>query len=678
MKYRADIDGFRSIAVLLVILFHFELGNFSGGFIGVDIFFVLSGYLISSIVFEQIRNSAFSFSGFYFRRIRRLFPVYVLVMLCTFIAAYWIMLPQDFREFGKSLLASTFYISNILFYLSSGYFDTASHLKPLLHTWSLSVEEQFYLIFPLLAWLLAKLNSRHLFSAFLLLTVVSFTSAIYYIQLDESAAFYLYPFRAWEMFLGTLIALKPLPISRSALTRQISASIGILCIAIPSFTYTPSTLFPGWAALLPCLGTMIIIDSSKLSKTWLSNTLSRAPFVYIGKISYSLYLWHWPVFVLYSYSKPNGTDIFDTLLMLALTFAASVLGYLLIEKPTRSGNIRLFKTAAPTYLSTLALSIVLAGLGLFVYKKDGLPSRLDPQIATLALATSDFLKDTSHCFESDNSAIPGLDYCEYGKPLEAENYVLVIGDSHAGAMMPGVKKAFLGSGVDVLQIWFAGCPPIFGIEKDESVSSTIVDQECTLRNQRTKQFIEENQNRISSIVIIGRWTYYVNGGGIGYDQENSIAIWEEGSQKDEMISNATAMLSAFDKTLRSLNSLNKKIFVVEQPPEISNFMGRTLAIELITGQQSYESALADLAFETLSSVNARQGVINQFFEDQMKAGNLSILKTHEYFCDSQKCSAFIGDTPGFADNNHLSAEGSRKISDMFQPVIVHFSEQVQP
>jgi peptidoglycan/LPS O-acetylase OafA/YrhL len=675
VTYRADIDGFRSIAVLLVIFFHFELGSLSGGFIGVDIFFVLSGYLISSIVFEQLKTGSFSFSGFYFRRIRRLFPVYVVVMLATFAVAYWIMLPQDFREFGKTLIASTLYISNILFYLGSGYFDTGAHLKPLLHTWSLSVEEQFYFVFPFVAWLLVKIQTRYLFQVFLALTIASFIAATYYIKLDENAVFFLYPFRAWEMFLGTLIALKPLPISRSSTLRHFSAGAGLICIAVPAVYYDSSTLFPGLAALAPCLGAMLIIDSARTHSTWLSVLLSTRPFVYIGKISYSLYLWHWPIFVLFSYIKPQGITVNDSMIMLVVTFAASAVSYALVEKPIRSGQIALFKKALPTYATTFALTFILAGLGFLVYKKDGMDERFSPEIATLAKATSDFLKDTLHCTEGGNDQVPDLDFCEYGDPLNASQYVLIWGDSHSGAMMPSFKKAFENRGIDALQIWFAGCPPLFGIEKDESVSSTLVDQECGARNRKTQQFIRDNQHKISAVLMVGRWSYYINGGGIGYDAHNTISLWHTGDETSQQESTQTVFLSALDQTFEWFTELEKSVFFVEQPPEISNFKGRSLAIELATGQSSFEDAVNTFAVEPIDSVENRQGALDDYLTQAKQSKRLVVLPTHQFFCDKVSCSAFIDDYPVFADNNHLSAEGARKISQIYAPLIKYISSE---
>jgi len=259
VKYRADIDGLRAIAVLGVILFHYGVPGFSGGFIGVDVFFVLSGYLIGSIIFSQLNTDSFSFSTFYFRRIRRLFPVYVVVMLLTTMFAYWFMLPSDFREFGQSLLSSTLYLSNIHFYNEAGYFDSASHLKPLLHTWSLSVEEQFYIIFPFLAWLIFYFNKKLILFCILALTFLSFILAEIFIERDMSAVFYLYPFRAWEMFFGVLLSLNRLGQLKNILWANFWSIVGMALIVVPIIFYDQTTMFPALNALAPCLGTILAV-----------------------------------------------------------------------------------------------------------------------------------------------------------------------------------------------------------------------------------------------------------------------------------------------------------------------------------------------------------------------------------------------------------------------------------
>ncbi|HET8704783.1 MAG TPA: acyltransferase, partial [Pseudomonadales bacterium] len=258
LNYREDIDGLRAIAVSSVVLYHFGIAGFGGGYVGVDIFFAISGYLIGSIVFTQLGKNKFSFSNFYIRRIRRLFPASFAMTVFALLVGYRLLLPAEFRELGQSILASTLYMSNVLFYMKAGYFDSASHMKPLLHTWSLSAEEQFYLIFPLAAWLCYRYAKRAMVAFFSIACLASLIAAAVYIHKDQSAVFYLYPFRAWEMFIGVVVGISKVSfgkLNENRLSSNGLALIGLALVCYPILFYTKDTLFPGLAALSPCVGT---------------------------------------------------------------------------------------------------------------------------------------------------------------------------------------------------------------------------------------------------------------------------------------------------------------------------------------------------------------------------------------------------------------------------------------
>ncbi|WP_158658166.1 acyltransferase family protein [Agarilytica rhodophyticola] len=668
MNYRADIDGIRAIAVSIVILFHFSVPGFSGGFIGVDVFFVLSGYLISSIIFSQLEKGKFEFGNFYFRRIRRLFPVYIVVMLATFAVAYALMLPKEFREFGQSLLASTVYVSNILFYLQAGYFDTSSHLKPLLHTWSLSVEEQFYLIFPFVAWVTAKFSRKSLFILFATLTLASFAAAAYYIHRDNSAVFYLYPFRAWEMFLGTLLATQFIPQLKSKLSNDIAAVCGLLLIIIPNFFYDSSTLFPGVSALAPCLGTVLLLYTGVSHSGWVQRILSSSPPVFIGKLSYSLYLWHWPVYVLYTYGKPEGADTIDICIMSACTFIASLLSWKFVETPIRKGQVVLFNNKVNVFTSTALVSVLFMAVGFYIHSTLGMPNRLDSKTAAFAVAASDLFGDFENCEENTNKTLPNIGFCAIGSPFTSTSYTLVWGDSHGGAYKRGYKSLVEGKDHNVLVAWDGGCPPIYNFNKDESVSSTVVDEQCSKRNQAVRRLIERD-SRINAIVMVGRWSYYINGGGVGIDAENKITIWPDGAEPGSVDDEAAYFVDAFTKTLEVLTKDKHKVFVVEQPPEFTRYLARTLAINLMNGSADFEKNLAELATQDYPSVLARQGKMQTALDAVEQRGLATILRTHKYFCSESTCSLMINDAPTYFDNNHVSSLGAVQIKTMFSPVV---------
>ncbi|PCK08879.1 MAG: hypothetical protein COA42_06905 [Alteromonadaceae bacterium] len=696
MNYRADIDGLRAIAVIIVIMFHYGLGSFSGGFIGVDVFFVLSGYLIGSIIFSQLQKGRFDFSTFYFRRIRRLFPVYLVVMVSTFLLAYMLMLPQDFKKFGQSLFASTVYISNILFYLKAGYFDSASHLKPLLHTWSLSVEEQFYMVFPLVAWIFSRFSPRNLFALFGVLTLVSFGAAALYIEKDASAVFYLYPFRAWEMFFGTLLAINFVPPLRNQLLNNITAAAGILLILVPNFLYDASTSFPGINALAPCFGTVLIIYSGTHSQGWVHQLLATKVPVFIGNISYSLYLWHWPIYVLYTYILPNEAEASDIWIMAAATFILSVLSWRFVETPFRLGKIKYTDRHSVIFASTAVLSLVFMAGGYYIYKSDGIPQRLEGKTAAFAHASGDLFGDFTYCKEEDNTIFPDVAFCSLGQqPLnggnffDGENYTLIWGDSHGGAYKRGYAYALekfnnqlhdpaRNVSTNTLIVWTGGCPPVFDIAKDENTSSKVIDDRCPVRNQAIADLLQRDKHRINAVALVGRWSYYMNGGGVGVDAHNQIRIWRHSAPETEINNQGEFFIDMFSATVKQLKEDNFKVFAIEQPPEFEFYKARKLALALIREGEGFTENLEQFSTQDYASINARQQTMRQAFNTLEDQRLLEPLYTHQYFCSQSQCSLMLDDMPAYYDNNHVSSTGATRISDMFLPMLDYLSANKVP
>lgn len=298
--YRADIEGLRALAVIPVILYHARLFS-PGGFVGVDVFFVISGYLITKIITSHLRCGHFTLAGFYQRRVRRIFPALFLMFAVSSAFAYLLLLPHELMQFGKSLIASAAFVSNVFFSSQSDYFDVASEQKPLLHVWSLAVEEQFYILWPLIVVALNKKAGEK--GTLLFCVIVSFTSLLYgeyFVHQAPTAAFYLLPARAWELALGALLAMfinfgwfRQTP----RYVADIASIVGIALICVAIFSYDEVMPFPGFAALVPCVGAALVIGAGESRTTLGGRLLSLPPFALIGRISYSLYLWHWPILV---------------------------------------------------------------------------------------------------------------------------------------------------------------------------------------------------------------------------------------------------------------------------------------------------------------------------------------------------------------------------------------------
>ena len=365
MHYRPDIDGLRTVAVVPVLLFHAGLG-LSGGFTGVDVFFVISGYLITTLLLGEMDERRFSLLGFYERRARRILPALFTVLIATTVAALLLMTPTDLVSYAKSAASTAGFLANIWFYTQEGYFTEAAELKPLLHTWSLGVEEQYYLLFPPLLWLVLLLGRNRPPAILLALAgLASFALSVQGAIDAPKAAFYLPHYRVWELLLGSGLALATARgwLARPARHAWLAAAAGLAglaMIAAAALLYGPETRFPGAAALLPCLGAALVIWSGTSPRTPAARLLALPPLVWIGKLSYSLYLWHWPIIAFAVYRKGEDLAASEGLACLALALVLSALSWRLVEQPFRNrarlSRRAIFASAATATALTLAVA----------------------------------------------------------------------------------------------------------------------------------------------------------------------------------------------------------------------------------------------------------------------------------------------------------------------------------
>ncbi len=374
LKYRAEIDGLRAIAVTAVILFHAGFSFISGGYTGVDVFFVISGFLITGIILPKIKDGNFSLREFYEKRARRLLPAVYIVFLFSTIGAWVTLLPSQFKDYAKSLISAIFGVSNIFFFKTSDYWDTATELKPLIHTWSLGVEEQFYFIFPLILLALTLfLKGRFYIFVTLLVTAISFLASVLLVNKYPDFTFYLLPTRAWEMGLGGVGAMinfnsKGVSLANrvSPIIKQILAYAGIGMILTPFFLFTHSTVFPGLSALPSCVGTILVLLFAS-NQTHIGKFLTFKPLVIIGLMSYSLYLWHQPIFAFFRIWWITPPSLTQVCALIAATFVGSWLSLRFIETPFRN---RSFLTAKQFYTGVVVSSAVfLVGAAIVLQQK---------------------------------------------------------------------------------------------------------------------------------------------------------------------------------------------------------------------------------------------------------------------------------------------------------------------
>jgi peptidoglycan/LPS O-acetylase OafA/YrhL len=453
--YRADIDGLRGISVLAVIAFHAFPDLVPGGFIGVDVFFVISGFLISGIIFDEMRSDAFSLRSFYARRIRRIFPALVLVLTVTALVGWWILLPQDMLRLGKQLLSSAAFVANFYFWFQSGYFSPDAHSFPLLHLWSLGVEEQFYIVWPLVLLLLRRRPDR-IFAAILVIAALSFLLNILTIDHHE-ANFYSPLTRAWELMLGAAVAwlVRHYPSVVTARQTEPLRILGLLAILSAAFMFNSQMRYPGWLALVPTIGSALLVASP--GKGGVTSYLTATgPIVATGRISYPLYLWHWPLLVLAEAFKFVTLTVLERGLVVAVSFILAGLTYEWVEKPIRFGPAGRAKIAS---LGAGMISVAVAGVA--IINARGFETRFPPEIRALADVPAISREQRQHeCFLDLKQETTFADSCvEAKRPL-----VLTWGDSTIAALMPGFRKRQQEVHFGLAQFNASSCPPQLSVD----------------------------------------------------------------------------------------------------------------------------------------------------------------------------------------------------------------------
>lgn len=407
--HRAEIDGLRSFAILPVLFFHFSMPGFTGGFVGVDIFFVISGFLIGGILWSELDQSGTVRLGrFFLRRIRRLAPAYFAMAIVSLVFAWFILLPSAFKEFGKELIASTVYLSNVHFFRQAGYFDGLADQKILLHTWSLSVEEQFYIFLPFFMLLLRRVRSV-LPPVLIGILLVSLVACVWVTPLSQTATFYLFPFRAWELLAGVCLAIAGRQYGLRWSFNPLLSWAGLILI-IGSVLFVPEGAgFPGFYAIFPVLGTVLVIANGQ-NDNLINRLLSLRILVFFGLISYSLYLWHWPIMTLSKYFAAEPLSVGFRIMLMILSVGVAWLSWRFVETPVRRG----FVGVKGLLGGAIAASAITFGAGAIIYLQDGMIDRFAPEVRTHIEATGDFNQDWRRCGVPAQGALAGIEICPIG------------------------------------------------------------------------------------------------------------------------------------------------------------------------------------------------------------------------------------------------------------------------
>jgi peptidoglycan/LPS O-acetylase OafA/YrhL len=507
LNYRADIDGLRAVAVLSVLAFHIGFSRFQGGFVGVDVFFVISGYLISSIIFAEINTSRFTITAFYERRIRRIFPALFATLAVSSVFAALYLLPSELVDYAKSMIAATGSASNLYFWAHSGYFDAPTS-KPLLHTWSLAVEEQFYLSFPLFLLLVRLFLPKRLRASIAALFIISLVTSCIVVLRNPDTAFYMPYTRAWELLLGTLLSIGILPRLRSVWQRNVATLAGMAMIMWSVLFYSRDTLFPGLSALLPCVGSAVIIWAGETGGSVVGSILSWRPVVFV-LISYSLYLWHWPIIVLRKTGVLVGlggielaghtallsAHRFDMFVEIVISFALAVLSWKFVECPFRSGALRL--TGGPVFALAGGVMVLFLASGACTVLAHGFNGRFPNaalQVASALDAKAEIRSQrTGTCFITTEYHFERYDHetCLH-EDEEKKNYLL-LGDSHSAMLWPALASELKHA--NVMQASTAACEP--------ALTPSGTDDCKRMMSYIFQQFLPTHP--IQRVFLVGRW-----------------------------------------------------------------------------------------------------------------------------------------------------------------------------
>ncbi|NTW88883.1 MAG: acyltransferase [Desulfobulbaceae bacterium] len=664
LKYRPDIDGLRAIAVLVVIFFHTGVPGFSGGFVGVDIFFVISGFLITSIILKDIKEEKFSIALFYERRIRRIFPALFPVIAVTLAIATCLFDAKIFKDFGHSITATTLFSSNILFCQESGYFAAPSLQKPLLHTWSLAVEEQFYIFFPLaLIFIHRYLKSRYLLWILIAISL-SLGASIYGVYHYPGVTFYFVPPRAWELLAGSLLALGVIPNVSSLWLKNIFAVVGVGLITYSVCTYTEATTFPGHNAMPPVIGASLIIYSNMDGKgSVFSRLISLTRLGFIGLISYSLYLWHWPFVAFAKYLMFRPFNGYESAGIIIATLVISTLSWKYIEQPFR-GKQMLLPERQSLFYAAGVLMIVFSGIGGVIHLFNGMGYRIE-RLYPGTNATMQKLKQDTLGVEHakwdiitkkiGQGAIPPVVGARDTTPSFA-----LIGDSHARALIPMLTQEALKKGISGYIMTSNDHPPLLGIDQ----ISEGYDQHLNRTNNALVQFIEQHKN-VKTVFLAARWARYTKGVQYGSEDAFTIHLKESSSGKNSFRTNALLVQEGLSRMVAKLLDMKCRVILVTAVPEIGNEVPRIISLHT----RFPMLVNMDELLPTFKKYNERQLEVQRILSGLAQLQGVTLIHPESRMFDEKGKVRIMADGEMlYNDDDHLSTAGALYVAPVFEEV----------
>ncbi len=654
MRYRADIDGLRAVAVVPVVLYHAQVWPFTGGFVGVDVFFVISGYLITSLIINEIDAGRFSLLNFYQRRCRRILPALYAVMTFCAVAGYLVYTPDDLKRLGEAIVGASLFVSNVVFWWQSGYFGAQFDELPLLHTWSLAVEEQYYVAFPIYLIFVSRFLSSRRRAVTLSLCALSFVFAMWSVHVFPSATFYLAPTRAWELLVGALLAMDLLPEVRGANLRHLAGLAGLALIGVTVILYSERTLFPGATALPPALGTALVIWAGAEGSSIATRLLSLRPIVFIGKISYSLYLWHFSLLAFASYLSVVKLSLLGTASVIALSIGASVLSWSVVEQPFRrprkplSPNLRFF---TPVTVATCAL----CAFGLLAYRGDGFPARLTPAAMRILAEADDFDHDRLDC-ALFGPPVPKGPQCRIGMRSQDPPQFALWGDSHAEAWRPALDDLAGQHGETGIFVGRVACGPLIEVRRAD-------EPNCVTSNAEILQFILSAAS-VRTVVLSARWGLLAEGSRYKKEHRSPAVVqllWPDGMPTGPH-QNQAVLAFGLRETVAALRAAGKDVWLIGPVPEVGYPVPTAMYIQQLGMQPSLDIR------PTRDEYQERQRFVIDLFDRLQNEFKIKIIWPDRALCDERYCNSEHDGRPLYIDDNHLSVYGSKKIESLFSPI----------
>jgi peptidoglycan/LPS O-acetylase OafA/YrhL len=637
--YRSEIDGLRALAVVPVVLYHAGFPIFGGGFVGVDVFFVISGYLITGNIYAEMAGDRFSIVDFYERRVRRILPALYLVMIASLPFAWLWLLPREFIDFGRSVVSVCLFASNIFFNRQIDYFTPNTEMWPLIHTWSLAVEEQFYLFFPVLLLFSRGLSRRSLILLLAALSVVNLGWADWQSRVDPRSDFYLLPTRAWELGFGAIVALIPRnKLSLDPRLAEVLAWIGLSSLAFAFFYFRPDMPLPGLWSLAPAGGSALLIAFAT-ARTKCGQSLGARPFVALGLVSYSAYLWHQPLFAFarLRFAVPEGSWLM--LALSAASFAMAYASWRWVERPFRD---RARFSRGSVFLAALAVGITLLVVGRIIVLNRGFPTRV-PAIE----GVTDFGAYRNKCLDVrdlDPSRLADMDACQLGDRTAKIDFLL-IGDSHAAALADGIDAAASQRGRRGLILAANGCLPVLGLEGQYPPSKNA----CRRMHESLIEAID--YFGVKLVLMHARWQ--------AVDEDGVVSAGDLKSK-----SPLQAVRDRLSDTLSKFNAHGARVVIISDTPRAPFRVADILARKSLYKLDIDERPLLMTYLHENSSAQ-------QIFEAPEINGRARIFDVYPFFCPPASggfCEVAEQGRPYFWDDNHLTSFGSRALSHLEEDV----------